>query len=100
MRQRMRWTFGRHADSRKGAREVMCPHGACNTIYGGSGELAGVGMILRTLPDNSLYVRKLVEGSAAEAAGIRPGDCIMEVCTVVFFSLLDTFVCLYVPFFE
>jgi len=43
-------------------------------------ELAGVGMILRSVNSNAaLIVRSLLPGSPAAAAGVQPGDFIIEV---------------------
>jgi len=44
-----------------------------------SAGLAGVGMVLRMAPDNSLFVRRVIPHSPAERSGIRAGDCLFEV---------------------
>eukprot|EP00290_Baffinella_frigidus_P043937 CAMPEP_0180284180 /NCGR_PEP_ID=MMETSP0988-20121125/11002_1 /TAXON_ID=697907 /ORGANISM="non described non described, Strain CCMP2293" /LENGTH=632 /DNA_ID=CAMNT_0022257023 /DNA_START=22 /DNA_END=1917 /DNA_ORIENTATION=- len=41
--------------------------------------LAGVGMVLHKAPDNSLFVRRVIQDSPAERSGIRAGDCLFEV---------------------
>jgi len=69
-------------ESRKVARNSACP--GAEILFGGqsqrpAGDLAGVGVVLRSLQDKTLCVRRIVVGSGAEAAGIMPGDCILEV---------------------
>jgi hypothetical protein len=69
-------------ESRKVARNTACP--GAEILFGGqsqrpTADLAGVGVVLRSLQDKTLCVRRIVVGSGAEAAGIMPGDCILEV---------------------
>jgi len=69
----MGWLF-----KRKTARAEQSVRDAPLGAIARGSTLAGVGMVLRCT-DGTVLVRKLVEGSAAESAGIRPGDCVVEV---------------------
>ena len=72
-RESMGWLF-----KRKTARAEQSVRDAPLGAIARGSTLAGVGMVLRCT-DGTVLVRKLVEGSAAESAGIRPGDCVVEV---------------------
>eukprot|EP00960_Hanusia_phi_P051238 760670-Hanusia_phi.AAC.2 len=52
---------------------------AFNDLYEEPKNLAGVGIVFFKAPDNSLFVKALVQGSSAVNSGIQPGDCLMEV---------------------
>ena len=39
----------------------------------------GVGIIFMKAPDDSMFVKGLVEGSGAAHSGIKVGDCLMKV---------------------
>ena len=52
---------------------------AFNDAFEEPKSLAGVGIVFFKAPDNSLFVKALVEGSSAVNSGIQPGDCLMEV---------------------
>jgi hypothetical protein len=70
---RMGWLFRRRSTgSRSPARDLhnlLCPNAPV---------LAGVGLLLKVSKD-ALIVKSVVEGSAAESAGIYPGDRVVEV---------------------
>lgn len=42
-------------------------------------DLAGVGIVFVRAPDDSLFVKSVVDGSGATNSGIQPGDCLMKV---------------------
>ena len=42
-------------------------------------DLAGVGILFIRAPDNSLFVKSILEGSSAKNSGIQVGDCLMKV---------------------
>lgn len=44
-------------------------------------DLAGVGIVFVRAPDDSLFVKSIIEGSGAQSSGIQVGDCLMKVKT-------------------
>lgn len=44
-----------------------------------SGDVEGIGVVIFTNDDDNIEVRQVLEGTGAEAAGVRPGDVFVEV---------------------
>jgi C-terminal processing protease CtpA/Prc len=47
--------------------------------------LAGVGIVFIKAPDNSLFVKSIIDGSGACGSGIQPGDCLMKARAAIIF---------------
>jgi|SaaInl85LU_5_DNA_1037374.scaffolds.fasta_scaffold84604_1 hypothetical protein len=48
-------------------------------------DLAGVGIVFVRAPDDSLFVKSIIDGSGAQNSGIQVGDCLMKVGTYALF---------------